>query len=82
MSQMTDHRLADVRVFHFGKFKYQRRGYVRLFVNGLTEIEQPRLAVMVGKTLGTNPPLLARFNYRGAAKTVTVQAVSLNRLIF
>ena len=42
---------------------------MRLLIRGLAEIELPRLAIVVGKALGTDAAFLAGFSYRCAVKT-------------
>src|SRR5664280_1366603 len=70
MSQVTDHRLAHVLMFDLGKLKHQRRGDVRLLIGGLTAIELPRLAVVVGEALGTDAAFVSSFSCCGAMKTI------------
>src|SRR5450759_2324502 len=70
MSQVTDHRLAHVHMFDLGKLKHQRRGDERLLIGGLTAIELPRLAVVVGEALGTDAAFVSSFSYCGAMKTL------------
>src|SRR5512141_2208288 len=41
---------------------------MRLLIPGLAEIELPRLAIVVGKALGTDAAFFAGFRYRCAVK--------------
>ena len=70
MPQVADHRLTHMPMFDLGKLEHQRRGEMRLLIGGLAEIELPRLAVVVGKALGTDAAFFAAFSHRTAMKAV------------